>query len=86
MNIFIIVFSVMFNQFIVYLSEKLGLSIKNSVLLYVFSNFIYSSVYEFFLRDSTVTLGQSIINIILVCIFFTIFNLALYKFNKHFSS
>lgn len=75
MNMFLIVFSVLFNQFIVYLSEQLGLSIKKSVLLYIFSNFIYSSIYEFFLRDSVVTLKQSITNIVFVCIIFTVLDL-----------
>ena len=83
---FLIVFSVLFNQFIVYLSEQLGLSIKKSVLLYIFSNFIYSSIYEFFLRDSIVTLKQSIINIVFVCIIFTVLDLFLYKFNKNSNS
>ena len=83
---FLIVFSVLFNQFIVYLSEQLGLSIKKSVLLYIFSNFIYSSIYEFFLRDSVVTLKQSITNIVFVCIIFTVLDLFLYKFNKNSNS
>jgi len=86
MNMFLIVFSVLFNQFIVYLSEQLGLSIKKSVLLYIFSNFIYSSIYEFFLRDSVVTLKQSITNIVFVCIIFTVLDLFLYKFNKNSNS
>ncbi|MGY4680096.1 hypothetical protein ACWIVU_11050, partial [Ursidibacter arcticus] len=82
MNIYLIIFSVLFNQLLVFISRKCSLSIKSSLFFYFILNMIYASTYEFFVRGKEVDIEQSIFNIFLISTVFAFLNLILSLFDK----